>query len=315
MSVVIPTYGRAAYLAAALDSVFGQTRPPREVIVVDDGSPDDTGARLAPLVREGRIRYMRQANAGMSAARNAGAALATSEYLFFLDDDDLLVPNALAWLVDAIERRPGDGFVYGDAVLFSGETPPPIEDAPAELVGADPTVFLLFNQIGSPGQVLIRREAFEAVGRWRNQFTNAEDWDLWLKLLARYPASGARRPVLAYRLHDQNVSHNVVGKYMSSIGIARLHMAALPAERRRVVRVFSTARLRRYHAPRLVEMSGAAIRRRQWARAGAAARTWGRAWADDLAARVALKAQLLRRGRWRLRPDDPIFRIDPNHLY
>ncbi|GJG86514.1 hypothetical protein tb265_16950 [Gemmatimonadetes bacterium T265] len=124
VSVVIPTYRRAEYLQAALDSVFGQTRPPREVIVVDDGSPDDTAARLAPLAQAGRIRYVRQANAGMSAARNAGAALATSAYLLFLDDDDLLVPTALAWLVDEIERDPAVGFVYGDAVLFSGAVPP-----------------------------------------------------------------------------------------------------------------------------------------------------------------------------------------------
>lgn len=315
VTVVIPTYGRAEYLGLALDSVFNQARPPREIIVVDDGSPDDTGARLEPLVRAGRIRYIRQANAGMSAARNTGVALATSEYVLFLDDDDLLVPNALAWLVVEFERHPEAGFVYGDAVLFSGPTPPPIEDAPAESYAADLTIFLLFNQIGSPGQVLIRRDAFEAVGRWRNQFTNAEDWDLWLKLLARYPARGARRPVLAYRLHAQNASHNVVGKYASSFAIASLHTGALPPDRRRVVRVFSYARLRRYHAPRLVDMGAAAVRGRQWGRAGAAARTWVRAWAAEGAARVALKVQLLGRGRWRLRPDDPVASLPTHHLH
>ena len=284
--------------------------------MVDDGSPDDTAALVAPLVHAGRIRYMRQANAGMSAARNAGAALATNEYMLFLDDDDLLVPNALAWLTDEIERYPEVAFVYGDAVLFSGAAPPPIEDAPdAATVPADLTVFLLFNQIGSPGQVLLRRDAFEAVGRWRNQFTNAEDWDLWLKLLTRYPARGAQRPVLAYRLHEQNASRNVVGKYNSSFNIARLHLAELSPDRRRVVQVFSYGRLRRYHAPRLIDMARAAVREHRWARAGAAVRTWARAWAMDGAARVALKAQLLRGGRWRLRRDDPMFVRYWTHLY
>ncbi|GJG87444.1 hypothetical protein tb265_26250 [Gemmatimonadetes bacterium T265] len=305
VSVVIPTYRRAEYLQAALDSVFGQTRPPREVIVVDDGSPDDTAARLAPLAQAGRIRYVRQANAGMSAARNAGAALATSKYLLFLDDDDLLVPTALAWLVDEIERDPAVGFVYGDAVLFSGAVPP-IEDAPdAVAAPADLAVFLVFNRIGSPGQALVRRAAFEAVGRWRNQFTNVEDWDLWLKLLARYPARGAQRPVLAYRLHEHNISRNMVGKYVSSLSIARLHLAALPPDRRPIVQALSHSRLRRYHAPHLAEMFGAALRDRQWTRARRAGLTWVRAWMVEGTALVAMKAHLVRQGRWRLHPDDP----------
>ena len=315
VSVVIPTYGRAEYLLAALDSVLTQTRPAREVIVVDDGSPDDTGARVELLVREGRIRYVRRENGGMAVARNTGAALATSDYILFLDDDDLLAPNAVEWLVDEIQADPALGFVFGDSILFSGPTPPTVVDVPTSSEPVDRTVFLLFNQIGSAGQVLIRRSAFEAIGGWRDRYPGVQDWDLWLRLLARYPARRALRPAMAYRLHDNNMSRDIARMYQSSFGVARAHLGALPPDRGPVVRRYTYARLRRYHSPRRVTMARDAVSRRQWSRAARAATVWGWPWAADVSARVGLKAHLLRHGRWRLPASDPVLAIDPKHLW
>jgi glycosyltransferase involved in cell wall biosynthesis len=304
VSVVIPTYRRPGYLLAAIDSVLAQTRPPREIIVIDDGSPDDTGARVAPLVTAGLVRYVRRENGGLSAARNTGAGHATGEFLLFLDDDDLLVPGALESMADALAARPDYGFVYGSWVRFAG-APPPAPDIRRPPAVADRNAFLMFNRIGTSGMVLMRRTAFEAVGGFDVRLGKVEDWDMWLRLLARYPALDVGRPVLLYRLHPSNMSSDIARMYQASFAVARTHLASLPPDRRVVIRRFTYDQLHAYHSPLLREIVVSAVRARQWRRALRSASAWTFAWAAGTAARVGLRAHLVRRGRWRLPPDDP----------
>lgn len=310
VSVVIPTYGRADYLLAAIDSVLAQTRPPGEIIVVDDGSPDDTADRVASLVRAGRVRYVRRENGGLAAARNTGAAHAAGAFLLFLDDDDLLVPTALEALVDALETRPEYAFAYGDWVRFAGATPPPPDDRkPPEV--ADRNAFLMFNRIGTAGMVLMRRAAYEAVGGFDASLRKVEDWDMWLRMLARYPALNVGRSVLFYRLHANNVSHDIAGMYQASLGVARSHLAALPPDRRVVMRRFTYDHLHGHHAPLLAKVVVHAARARQWRRAARSARVWAFAWGAGTAARAGLRAHLVRRGLWRLPANDPVLAVSP----
>jgi glycosyltransferase involved in cell wall biosynthesis len=97
ISVIIPTYRHRDFILRTLDSVFAQTRGDYEIIVVNDGSPDDTKTVLTPLVDAGRIRYVEQPNGGQSQARNRGLELARGKYIAFLDDDDLWPPDKLEW--------------------------------------------------------------------------------------------------------------------------------------------------------------------------------------------------------------------------
>ena len=306
VSVIVPAYGHADYIVASVESVLTQPTPPREVIVVDDSSPDDTAERLAPLVRANRIRYHRQPNAGMAAARNVGAGLATSEYLYFLDDDDFMLPNALPWLVDELERHPRAAMAFGDMVVFSDDQPLVVPAEWGDAQDVDPVPFMIFNQLGSPGQVLIRRSAFHTVGGFDGSIWGTDDWDLWLRLLARFPARSARRPVVAYRVHANNASRNVARMYESSLRVARRRLRDFPAGRRTLLRRYSFMRLREYHAPRLRAMLVRTARRGEWELAAAAARAWVTAWAAEAAAYVALKGHLLRRGRWSLPADEPL---------
>ncbi len=253
VSVIVPAYGHADYIVASIEAVLGQSIPPREVIVIDDSSPDDTAERLAPFVQDGRIRYVRQPNAGMAAARNVGAKLATSEYLYFLDDDDLVFPNALPWLVEELDAHPAAAMAFGDMVIFS-EQPPETPTNWSESRDVDRVPFMIFNQLGCPGQVLIRRSAFDAIGGFDGTIWGTDDWDLWLRLLERFPARSARRPVLAYRLHANNASRNVARMYESSLRVARARLHGFPRDERVILRRFTYGQLREYHAPRLVSM-------------------------------------------------------------
>jgi hypothetical protein len=114
-SVIIPTYNRAATVAEAVASVLAQSVAAAEIIVIDDGSRDATAEALAPFA--GRIRLVRQENAGVSAARNRGIALATGDWVTFLDSDDLWLPHRLAVLAAAVEREPEAGVHVADLVL------------------------------------------------------------------------------------------------------------------------------------------------------------------------------------------------------
>src|SRR5271170_3450676 len=99
VSVVIPTYNHRDFVVEALESVFAQTFTDYEVIVVNDGSPDDTAAVLRPYIESGRIRYIEQENRGQAGARNRGLAEARGEFVAYLDDDDLWLRDKLAWQV------------------------------------------------------------------------------------------------------------------------------------------------------------------------------------------------------------------------
>lgn len=298
---MIPTYQRSNYILATIRSVEAQG--PYEIIVIDDGSLDDTAERLAPLAQANRIRYVRQSNAGMAAARNAGAALAAGAYLYFLDDDDLSIPGALGALLDELERHPEAPLAYGEIVVFSGSAPaiPELQPSARDVSHA---TFLRFNPIGSPGQVLVRRTAFESIGGFRREFPYTEDWDLWLRLVERSPARWTNTPVLAYRMHERNGSRDVVRMNDSSMRVARQHLRRLPSADRPRMRYFTYRALREYHIPRLRALLRERARNGDWRAAIAASRACLAAYAVDALATVQLKMYLASHGRWRLREEE-----------
>jgi glycosyltransferase involved in cell wall biosynthesis len=162
VTVIIPTYNHGQFISQTLESVFFQKFRDFELIVVNDGSPDDTEETLRPHIESGKIRYIRQENQGVAAARNRGAAEARGAYLAFLDDDDCWPPDKLEWQVAVMESC--------DAVMVAGindsERLPLSVDVLSKAPPFVPSIYDFFkrNMIGSPGQTLIRRVAFDAVG-------------------------------------------------------------------------------------------------------------------------------------------------------
>lgn len=203
ISLIIPTYNRHAYLRACLDSVFAQTRAPDEVIVVDDGSTDGTVEMLAA---EPRVRLLQQANAGPGAARNLGAAAATGTYLAFLDSDDLWLPGALEAMAGLIDTYGHPALLFGKFEDFSEDVPNVDPDtAPMGNVYADYIASAADGCFAGAGMMMIRREAFEAVGGFDPARINAEDHDLALRLGTTAGFVQVTAPVtVAHRIHPGN---------------------------------------------------------------------------------------------------------------
>ncbi|HEV7481974.1 MAG TPA: glycosyltransferase [Solirubrobacterales bacterium] len=207
ISVVIPAYDRESTIAETLDSLLRQTHRDWEAIVVDDGSSDATAEVAEGYARrDSRFRVYRQANGGVSAARNAGIALARAPWLFFLDADDWIVPSAFTLLLDAVS---GDGIdaAYGGYVRVDAggrETrerrPPHAED-----------LFPVFTQMCAFAihACLNRTELIRAAGGFDEALVTCEDWDLWQRV-ARTGARFAAIPdyIAYYRMRPESASAN-----------------------------------------------------------------------------------------------------------
>lgn len=176
VSVIIPCFRQGHLLGQAIDSALGQTHPAVEVIVVNDGSDDDTDT----VVRGygSRVRYLERANGGVSAARNAGAAAAAGKFLLFLDADDLLHRDAVARLVAATADEPRVALM-GHREFTVEPQAPVVEHLPPP---DGPLLPLLFRTNFAVHAFLCPQAAFHSVGGFDERLKGSEDWELWVRL-------------------------------------------------------------------------------------------------------------------------------------
>lgn len=205
VSVVITCYNQAKYIGEAIESALNQTLAPAEVIVIDDGSPDDTEA-----VVEGfgaRVRYIKQANAGVVAARTRGINEATGEFLVLLDGDDRLLPNALKCGVGALINNPHCAFVSGQCRLIEADGKVRAMPCHKPLYLNIYASLLRENYIWMPAQVMFRRQKMVDAGGFDLHADHASDYELYLRLARLYVACAIEENVADWRLHDGNTSH------------------------------------------------------------------------------------------------------------
>jgi cellulose synthase/poly-beta-1,6-N-acetylglucosamine synthase-like glycosyltransferase len=208
VSVIIPTYNNAHFIAATLESVFAQQYHDFEVIVVDDGSTDDTRQVLSPFLD--RITYLHQPNSERSAARNNGLSHAGGEYIAFLDSDDLWAPEKLAKQVTVLDANPQISLVFtraryidevGQPVSFSGQT---CDGGPGQqVVIMDYSIPLLNGNVvaGGGSAAMVRRWMLEKVGKFDLNLVQSEDWDMWLRLAPLGPFAYIPEPLTSYRVY------------------------------------------------------------------------------------------------------------------
>lgn len=229
VSIIIPTYNRASLVGNAIRSALNQTYQPCEVIVVDDGSGDNTAEVVSAF--GSRVRYLRQQNSGVEAAMNAGAQVMTGEYLCFLGDDDLLQATTIADEMAVMRSDSTTGLVFGlSEVVESGKVvktiKPPYERTPGVAHGTDELRHLCFTNYITGSATLIRREAFHAAGGFNPDCHGmCEDWDLWVRIACRWSIGYVPRVV-----QSVNVTP---GHLLGQIKDAKLY--GLLANHRRIV--------------------------------------------------------------------------------
>jgi len=176
VSVVIPCHGQARYLDEAVGSVIDQTYRDWEIVIVDDGSPDDTATVAEGLIAghpDRRIRLLRQANQGTPGARNAGIAASSGRYVLPLDADDILLPEMLARTVGLLEAEPELAIAYTDYGRFGSES--------GDVATGPWSIAALSYSCPLSSTTLYRREVWRAVGGYNTNMAHGyEDWDFWI---------------------------------------------------------------------------------------------------------------------------------------
>jgi glycosyltransferase involved in cell wall biosynthesis len=229
VAVIIATYNTAAHVGEAVRSVLAQTLSDLELVIVDDGSTDDTASVLAEFLADGRVRCVRQENRGQAAAKNRGLRESRAPIVGFCDADDYWHPRKLEWQLPAFEA-PEVGVVYSRERRF--------RDGPN---GREPVLYLperchvgrvtepLFVENFVPfGTALVRRELLERWGAFDEQYRMSIDWELWLRLSLHCEFYFVDEVTYFYRIWDQQMSSDWRGRYRDVVRIMDAFLASQP---------------------------------------------------------------------------------------
>jgi hypothetical protein len=248
VSVVIPCFRQAHFLGEAIESVLAQVHGAVEVVVVDDGSPDNVGEVAA---RYPGVHSLRQPNGGLAAARNAGLERATGDFVLFLDADDRLLPEALGRGLDALRAHPEAMMAAGTWTLIGEEGEPVPADAPVQPREAYPAL-LESCFISTPAAVLYRRELFEQIGGFDAGVSASADYDLYLRTAQRFPVSLHDHVVAEYRRHGANMTRDPALIMSSETAVLERQLPLVRDDRElREALERGLQRSREYHGERL----------------------------------------------------------------
>lgn len=233
VSVVIPTYNRARYIAETIDSVLAQTYDNVEIIVIDDGSTDNTAEVVAPFLD--RIRYIQQVNSERGAARNHGLRLATGKYIAFLDSDDLWLPRKAEQGVAFLEANPHVGLIYTDAIQIDGEGRQTRKLHARGPSGHVTAKLLERNFVGIATQ-LARTSIVRDVDGFREEreLSGSEDWEMWVRMSLMTEFAYLPEVTAKVRTHPDNTMTDAAVMQRSMAKAAQLfrgNEALLPYKR------------------------------------------------------------------------------------
>ena len=218
VSIVIPCYNQGRFLAEAIESARRQAYPHIEIVVVDDGSTDQT-ASIAQ--RYSGVTYIAQTNSGAAAARNAGLEESRGEYVIFLDADDRLLPHAVTSSVDYLSVHPDHAFVTGHVGLITEEGASRGVPSQTHAEGGGYRELLLENYIWTSGVVMYRRSALDLAGGFDASAGGSTDFELNLRLARRFAYGCHHQVVLEYRRHPASISADAAAMLRSSVSVRR----------------------------------------------------------------------------------------------
>lgn len=223
VSVVVPTYNRAATIFESIKSISVQTYRDFEIIVVDDGSTDNTKEVLASLCLRNEIRNFQQSNKGAAAARNKGIAEAQGEYIAFCDSDDLYVPEKLELQVKYLENHPECGLVYSDLMSFCGDQ----VVCPSYFAERRPYEGWVFEKLVERNfitnvSVMVRRKCLEEVGGFNESLRTSEDYEMWLRFTRKFQVGFIPKILVKVRRHPKNLTSNEQEVYDNHLEVLEL---------------------------------------------------------------------------------------------
>jgi glycosyltransferase involved in cell wall biosynthesis len=226
ISVIIPCYDHGRFLHEAIESVRAQSVPAAEVIVVDDGSTDDT--REAALSYES-VRYIHQERRGPAAARNRGIRASTGEYLVFLDADDRLLPNHFAACLRTFQADAELRLVWGDFRWFGEDgTWHTHQCAPKpDHYGA----MLRFGIMGPPASLMVKRTIFPKLGGFRTDYRACEDLEMWLRIARLYPVRCHHEVIAEYRRHPAQIHQQWDALLVGGLQVLQDQLALIKGQR------------------------------------------------------------------------------------
>ena len=207
ISVVIPTYNSAAFVVSAVESALRQELEPAEIIVVDDGSTDGTAEALGPYRQ--LIRYITQPNSGPAVARNRGVAAAQSDWIAFLDADDVWMPHKLSRQVECMKANPRAGLIHSAFLHWNNRTGETSDRHQVRRNFNGRCYHLFFFEMGVwPSTTLVRKECINKIGGFDETFRKpgGEDYDFAFRIAEHYELAYIDEPLVLYRQHEHNAS-------------------------------------------------------------------------------------------------------------
>lgn len=237
VSVVMATYNMGQYVCEGVDSVLGQDYDNLEVIVVDDGSRDDTPQRLERYSSDKRVKLIRQENAGQTVAKNRGLSEARGEYVGFCDADNYWLPDKLSTQLSVFEGRGKLGVVYGDLQLIDASGAK-LETPAVKRYSGRITGQLLCDNFVTFNTTLTPRRVLEEVGGFDESLRMGIDYDLWLRISVNYEFQYLPQPLVGYRIWGGQMSNRTGERFENFFRLMtnfldRYPRSVTPAEVRR----------------------------------------------------------------------------------
>jgi glycosyltransferase involved in cell wall biosynthesis len=232
VSVIIASYNYRHYLPTALDSVLSQTITDWELIVIDDGSTDNSSEVIRPYLNDCRIRYHRTCNRGQPAAENMGIHLSTGKYIAFLDADDIWLPDKLELQLAIFDKDPDLGIVYSRRININPQGT--ILSAPDHQLFRGMVLEQMFRQnFVCFSSSMIKKEVFNTVGDFNEEYRHGSDYDLWLRAAIDYRFNYVDEPLVLYRKGHANLTSHSDIQLLSALKVMdsflNLHPHMLPA--------------------------------------------------------------------------------------
>ncbi|NCB11914.1 MAG: glycosyltransferase [Erysipelotrichia bacterium] len=224
ISIVLTTFNGTTrgYLGLAIDSVLNQSFKEFELLIIDDGSSDNTKEFCKKYLADNRVKYIYQDNKGLAGARNTGIENSQGEYICFLDDDDVWKEDKLQKQVDFFEQNQDIGMVFTNLELID-EVGKAIGYQTHKANGDIYKELFFENIVDAPSSCMIKKEVFEKVGNFKEWMKSAEEYELWFRLAKEFKIYSINEPLVEYRIHQNKLSTNY--SKMEFYGIATLYYA------------------------------------------------------------------------------------------